>query len=302
MRDAIRKPHMNQEMLVHRHRVPYRLRHVVLAVTSAAILCVAANGQSQLPPEEDNQSHESSVGMSQKIEQIILPGSELEAVPVEDRQQPIVLRVVATFPHGSDFRYDLEYYGLDPGEYNLADYLRRIDGSSTDDLPAISVTIKPLLEPGQVLPHALEAKQLPWLGGYRLLLVLGGLLWFGVLMALIFWRKKTPIADHTTLARQATVADRLRAFAHEAKEGRLTADRHAELEHLLLAHWRKKLNVAHLSPGKAIAALREDDEAGELLRTLERWLHAPNVSGKPTDDIDIEALLRPYENKPVASV
>ena len=60
----------------------------------------------------------------------VLPGSELEVKPIGERT-PIVLRIVRVFPHGTAFRYDLEYYGLEPGSFDLKDYLQRKDRSST---------------------------------------------------------------------------------------------------------------------------------------------------------------------------
>ena len=84
---------------------------------------------------------EAFVGISARLEQIVLPGSELKTRPLSDRQRPVVLRIEQTYPHGSDFRYDMVYYGLEPGEYDLRDYLLRVDGSPVNDLPPL---IKPL--------------------------------------------------------------------------------------------------------------------------------------------------------------
>src|SRR5687768_1974296 len=97
----------------------------------------------------DDQRH-STVGMPARIDQLVLPGSELEVKPLDDRKLPVVLRIAAVFPHGSAYRYDLVYYGLDPGTFDLKDYLRRKDGSSTVDLPTLKVEIQTLLPPGQV--------------------------------------------------------------------------------------------------------------------------------------------------------
>ena len=41
-----------------------------------------------------------TVGISGKIEQLVLPGPELEAKPIEDDTVPVVLRVTAVYPHG----------------------------------------------------------------------------------------------------------------------------------------------------------------------------------------------------------
>src|SRR5438105_39543 len=61
------------------------------------------------PIAADDQ-REAKVGMTQRIDQIVLPGSELEAKPLGDRQAPVVLRIGSASPHGTAFRYDLVYY------------------------------------------------------------------------------------------------------------------------------------------------------------------------------------------------
>src|SRR4051794_9180053 len=81
----------------------------------------------------------STVGMPARIEQVVLPGPELEVKPRENSRDPIVLRITNVYPHGTAFRYDLVYYGLDPGEHDLSTYLRRKDGSPTTGLPPIRV-------------------------------------------------------------------------------------------------------------------------------------------------------------------
>src|SRR4051794_25995117 len=88
---------------------------------------------------------QTTVGMPARIDQVVLPGPELEARPLDDPRGPVVLRVVDTYPHGTAFRYDLVYYALEPGTFDLKDYLRRKDGSSTAGLPSLKVTVDPLL-------------------------------------------------------------------------------------------------------------------------------------------------------------
>src|SRR5262245_44239641 len=79
----------------------------------------------------------SPVGVGSRVEQVIIPGTEVEVVPHEDRKLPIRLRIVAIYPHGTAFRYDLEYQGLEPGKFDLRDYLRRKDGSPLAEPPAL---------------------------------------------------------------------------------------------------------------------------------------------------------------------
>jgi hypothetical protein len=138
-----------------------------------------------------------TVGMPAKIEQLVLPGTELEARPIEDRRTAVVLRIVNSYAHGSAFRYDIVYYGLEPGEFDLKDSVRRKDGSPITDLPSIPIKIEPVLPPGQIEPHRLTLAQSPFLGGYRLLLVAGGLVWAAGLAAILlearrFWTQSSP--------------------------------------------------------------------------------------------------------------
>jgi hypothetical protein len=235
----------------------------------------------------------STVGMPARIEQLLLPGTELEARPLIDRKSPIVLRIEASFRHGDSYRYDLVYYGLDPGDYDLRDYLRRKDGSQASELPPIPVTIKSVLPPGQVEPTKLGLGLLPRLGGYWLALAGGGVLWIaGLLAILLVGRRRRRTAAEES--RPRTLAERLRPLVEEAAAGRLPHERLAELERLLLAWWRKRLRLEEERPAAAIAALRQHPEAGGLLSQLEAWLHQPASHAA----VDVAALLKPYQNLP----
>ena len=131
----------------------------------AIVAALAAHAEDSPPASK------STVGMPARIDQRVLEGTELEVRPIDDRRAPIVLRIVDVYPHGKAFRYDLVYYGLEPGTYDLKNLLRRKDGSPTDGLPPIPVLIEPLLPPGQLEPHPLSLAASPGLGGYRLLVI-----------------------------------------------------------------------------------------------------------------------------------
>ncbi|MBI1901019.1 MAG: hypothetical protein HYS13_07900 [Planctomycetia bacterium] len=232
----------------------------------------------------------STVGFPTRIEGIVLPGFELEAEPL-DRQAPLVVRIEAVYPHGTAFRYDLVYYGLEPGKYDLKDYLRRKDGTSTADLPSIEVEITSLLPPGQVQPHALAAQSSPFPGGYRTMLWIGGVLWAIGLAAILLVgrRKKRPVEGEG--ARPLTLADRLRPLVEGAMAGTLSTSQRAELERTLLSFWSQRLGLCDLKPAEIFAVLRRHPEAAALIQRLELWLHCP----APTDRVDIAALLAPYQ-------
>lgn len=239
---------------------------------------------------------QTTVGMTGRIEQLVLPGSELEAIPNEDRKTPVVLRVVRVFPHGTAFRYDLEYQGLEPGEFDLKQHLRRKDGSSAADLPAIPVRVSALLPAGQVRPNPLEIRQAPSVGGYRTLQLVAGAAWVLGLLAIVYFGflrrpKRQAAAD---AARPLSLADRLRPLVDGAIAGKLSQPQLASLERTLLAFWRKRLHLEQADPEQAIQALRGHADAGPLLEQLEVWLHRPGAAGA----VDPGRLLEPYQHLP----
>ncbi|WP_168221817.1 hypothetical protein [Aquisphaera giovannonii] len=234
-----------------------------------------------------------TVGMPATLEQVVLPGAELEVKPQEDKRAPLVVRIVASYPHGTAFRYDLSYYALEPGSYDLASSLRRKDGSPATGLPSLPVRVDPVLPPGQVEPHALAIERSPWLGGYRLLIGLFGSLWCAGLAAILLLGRRKGGAAAEAAARPATLAERIRPLASAALDGTLSEGQHAELERLLIGYWRRRLGLETASPAATIAAIRRDPEAGPLLRGLEEWLHRPDGEARAED---LAALLRPYRD------
>jgi hypothetical protein len=285
------------EELIHRFHGLHRLEIVVCRPARACLfrLWYLRNLWILIPlvlgggPARAEDQRETTVGMPARIDQLVLPGTELEVKPNEDRRSPMVLRIVSAYPHGTAFRYDLAYYGLDAGTFDLKDYLRRKDASSAADLPALKVTIRATLPPGQILPNPLETRSGPALGGYRLALWLGGGLWCAGLLAILFVGRRRKAAT-AALSRPLTVAERLRPLVEQAMAGTLSAPARAELERTLLAFWRQRLGLADAKPAEAFALLREHAEAGPLVRQLEIWLHRPGTGAA----IDVSALLRPY--------
>lgn len=259
-------------------------------LTLLALLCWC----SAAPAEDKRQS---TVGMPARIDQLVLPGTELEVKPLDDRKLPIVLRIANVFPHGTAFRYDLVYYGLDAGRFDLKDYLRRKDGSTTANLPPLLVEIKTVLPPGQIQPHALETAAGPALGGYRFWLIVGGITWaLGLAAILLVGRHRRRTAAHAD-DRPVTLADRLRPLVEGARAGSLSTTQRAELERLLLSFWERRLGVADAKPQEAFAVMRRDPDAGPLLKQLEDWLHRP----QPASDVDVNRLLQPYAGERVNS-
>ena len=230
-------------------------------------------------------SRQPTVGAPGRIEQLFLPGSELVPQPIDDKS-PIVLRVLQKFRHGDGFRYDFQFVGLEPGDYDLSQWLVRADDSPTDDLPAIPVTIRSLLPPGQVEPNRLETGWIPRMGGYRRVMMAVALLWLLVLAGLIFAGRKR-VDQGPPPEPELTLADLLTARLADAMENRMPREQYAELERMLVAFWRKRLDLDSLPTSQAIQQIRQHPQAGPLLRQLEEWLHSPT----PPPDLDLPRLL-----------
>jgi hypothetical protein len=236
-----------------------------------------------------------TVGMPGRLDGIVLPGSALVARPLEDRRTPIVLRIVSTNRHGTAHRYDIVYYGLEPGAYDLRDYLQRADGSSTTDVPAIPVEVRPAYpreERRRV--SEVELAPLPMSRGYTAAMVALGALWVaGLVGLLLLGRKRKDLTDPGE-GRPPTLADLLRPLVEKAAAGTIVPEEQARLERLLLSFWRRRESLEGLTVVEGLERLRRHAEAGPLLRALEDWLHKPGGAR----EADIRTLLRPYRELP----
>ncbi len=239
----------------------------------------------------DPPTSRSTVGVAVPISQIVLPGSELEAKPVEDRKAPMVVRILGTFRHGSDYRYDLEYYGLEPGRFDLRDSLQRKDRSQMDGVAPLWVEIDSRLPPGQIVPSDFAATSLPNVGGYRTAMYGLFIGWAAITLWLAMGRRRARTAAMVT-EHVPTLAERLRPLVTQAVAGQLSPEGQAELERLLLGYWRSRLGVTDADPVTAMATLYEHPEAGAVLRLVEDWLHRQGGNR----DVDIAAVLAPYQH------
>ncbi|MBA4029547.1 MAG: hypothetical protein C0478_01310 [Planctomyces sp.] len=232
--------------------------------------------------------------MRQRLKQVVLPGSELTVVEIDDRSSPLILGIEQVYPHGSAFRYDFVFQGLEPGSYDLTQWLRRKDGTPVEGLPPIPVEVTGLLPPGQIEPNPPAASIFGRLGGYRLLIMIGTIVWLVAGWLILFQGRssKTLVAEEAPIPR--TLADRLRPVVQKARRGELTRTELAELERLLLAYWRRRLGLEELPLAESTRLLKEHAEAGPLIQSLENWLHKEIAPGGDTDAA-MAALLTPYE-------
>jgi len=268
----------------------FELRSSELSARSSQLEAQLGAGSQKLEAHQETPT----VGLPSRIKDCVLPGTELEAKPLVDQRTPIVLRVESVARHGTAFRYDLVYHGLEPGKYDLRDWLQRKDGSSMEGVPPIPVEILAAYA-GPMRPVSDAAPgSVGFMAMYRNIMIAAGVAWTLGLIALIMTRRKKAVA--AVAARPKSLAEQLEVYVHKASQGALSRDEQAELERLLLSFWRRREGLENLEVADALAELRRREVPGELLRTLEEWLHKPG----PRQDVDVGTLLAPYKAAPAA--
>lgn len=255
-----------------------------------AVCCVTPAVRSQ-PPETWLST--STVGMPERIEQLVLPGAVLRVRPLEDRHQPLVLRMIETFPHGTAHRYDLEYYALEPGDYNLADYLQRVDGSDAEPLPSLPVRVFSTLPGGHIVPSEPGDANVGRIGGYRWAISCAAAMWLVGLAALVLVGRRRPAEQEGAVELQEPLANRWERLLAEVRGHRLTKEREAELERNVIAFWRQELNLQQTPSAELIQSIRRDEEAAAMLDELDRWFHHPRRDG----ELDLNQLLSPIDRR-----
>jgi hypothetical protein len=226
-------------------------------------------------------AEQAGVGLTAELKDVLLPGPELRVKPDTGGRSPVVLRITATYPHGTaGFRYDFVWSALDAGPHNLSQYLERQDGSPAPDLPPVPVEAIALLPPGppKTLPEF--AAPVPALGGYRTMLIAGGVVWLAGLIGLLAWRRKKVVVSEDVLESAIPLEDRLRPLLEKARAGSLDAEGRARLDRLVLGFWRGRLGLTGLPMPEAMKQLRAHPEAGQLLRQVEEWIHSGKAAAQ----------------------
>ena len=266
-----------------------KTRSVILPFAVCALAYAGLAAQTAPSPD---QGATPSVGYPATLTGLILPAPRVVAQPIETRQQPLVVRILETYKHGTDFRYDIEFYGLEPGTFDVSEYLIQEDSTPADHLPEIPVTIvSSKSEGGFPTPTPLESKRAAFYHFYETALWIGAGVWLIGLLAILLVGRKRKIR-RAAATQPKSVADRLRPLVEQAAAGTLDDRGKAELERTLEAFWRRKLNLNDSSAMDLRKTLRDHPQAQEMLKQFDVWLYRPGES----EEVDIDQLLAPYQS------
>jgi hypothetical protein len=239
------------------------------------------------------------LGLPETLEDLFIPGPKIEVIPRTNNESSLVIRILKIKPAAEGFRYDLEIYALDPGIHRISQFLRyATDRSPVQSLDAtFEVTTTHPLDtlPKPSEPEPVEPEKL---GGYKNLIIILGTFWVLIFFAIIFYRKK-PIANLVVETPLPTLHEKLQVLVSAASLGELNDQEQANLERLILGHWKEKIpEITSLTPARALVELRSHPEASPLILKLEEWLHAPN---KKLSREEFLSLLTPYTEKSLLS-
>jgi hypothetical protein len=277
----------------HHSRAPFLFISLCLCASVAILFftlpsLAATNGTT-------NNTASRNIGIEGSVS-ITLPRGDYQPRPLDDRTELILRIDRVTALTSNTHRYEFFYMGLEPGAYQLADFLIRPDGSRPDELGDLRIQVRAMLpEDHDGKLNAYVPRLFPFIGGYRVALIVLSLIWVGGTVAYILLsRKKRAVESVALVTPEPSFAERLRPLVEEAAAGKLSVEGQAALERLLLGYWREKLNLSEARVAEALGKLKAHSEAGELLRALERWLHRP---GGVTQE-EVTALLDPYRKMP----
>ena len=225
------------------------------------------------------------------------PGETLEVAPIPEGS-PVLVRiadVTLETPDNNLVKYDIRWLALLPGDHDLSIFFRYGENLPAD-LPPLIVNASSLLGsdhegnlaniPGALSPVIDFPAWVLWaVVAFWLLLPLA-------ILGILRWMRPPPPKPIVEVT--LTIADKLRPYVDQALTGDLDTEGKAAMERLLLAFWRDDLNLGSFRHAEALQAMRQHDVAGELIVTVEHWLH----SGKETStgNEQVEKLLQPYKS------
>lgn len=212
-----------------------------------------------------------------------------------DPKSPVAIRIVTSMADDSGYIHDIRFILTKPGRYDLREWLERADRGSMDEATSATVQgvgVLPDDHSGEL--HSSPGLGLPRFGRYRLALAALGVLWLVPPAVWLVRRlgRRRELSSQVQTDPPPTLADQMRPIVDAVISGRAGVEEKARLERLIFAYWRDRLALSGLPAQEAAQRLRHHPEGGELIRSIESWLHRPGAVGSAA--LDLAALLEPY--------
>ncbi len=284
---------MTDQETQRRKTKPRRTLRVVLACVMLAVLAAAVTivvVMRTREPEVTRSDRDVPLGVEEAVI-IRYSGSRLVARPYR-RGASVNLRIANETQQGNVRVYDVRYVVSLPGEFDLTEYLTSADGRPISDLPSFKVRgLTSLTKDIETRIQEIEEVGVHvWHWHYETLTGLG-ILWIFWLMGLIFIGRPKRPPKITPPPPPPSVAERIARYLIALRKGELTVNEKAELEVLLLEHWRDRLDLRERRMAEACRQIQRNDDLGTVYGKLQAWLHAPNACTGP------EEFLEAYETQ-----
>lgn len=220
-------------------------------------------------------------------------------VPVEAGDDAVLLLRVGKVEQLDEARWrtELRFLARRPGAFDLRDSLSfGPDRPVGDAIPAILVRVDSLLPED----HLGDLDEIPGLegpgaGGFGTIFRVVFVLWLIPAIAWLLWRWVNRTRPEPVVVEvKPTLAELLQPLVNQAIAGELDLEGQARLERLLLGYWRERLGLQSENQTAALRAMRQHADAGELLRSVEAWLHRPEHA--PADQAEVQDLLARYQD------
>jgi hypothetical protein len=223
-----------------------------------------------------------------EIHGVMIPGPELRVRKDHGLTAPMIVRIVAVYPHGTaGFRYDFHCIPMVPGKQDLTSFLETTGGEPAIGLKPLVIEATSVLPAGPVGELAKPpANTIPRAGGYGEMIPIGLGFWAASAIG-VFWyfRKRKASMQLAEALPQPTLGEQLRSQLQRAIASSLGTGELAELERLVLAYCRERLGLADASDPAVYDALRDNPTSALWLSTLEAWLHRPSTSPPKPDEL-----------------
>lgn len=207
---------------------------------------------------------------------------------------PVNVRIANVIENDGVRTYDVRYILNTGGEFNVIDYLRTTDGSSTDQLPPFMVKgIESLSQQMDQRIERIEASGIEIWHYYYEAMGLIIALWIGWLLLLIFWKreKATTVVD---MVQEPSFLELMEAFIDQIERKTIDNTNKAKMEMLLIQQCREHLGLSDLEMHEAMRRFGKDEKISQAFTKLQQWLHDPNYSISADEMVNI---LRPFSAK-----